>query len=353
MKQISMMSLPLILFSLFLFTSCQPSGGSRIDLLSPQIQNIAIENNTQGGPIIAGRTRVSAQISIPGISQLHLREMMLAFRSTREEGNEFITVGEMHSNNGIYQRRLPALNFGPYELRITARLRRVNTDGSINPSPDTVITAHEHFRIQASDECFTFDTSAEGWARGPLHDAGTQAEIEGPGCQSSISNFDGRLVVNVGIQSCYPDEVPDNDFWYFDLISPELSANKLWQNSLGAVTRINANVPLQIQPLLTYQNQGGQETTLYIQEDDGSALFHQIGDSFFSFHDLFSEFDVPDNVIVTKFRVRVFGRPGDTSGPGAFTSVTTVCPLVRNRPLILRRVFPVLPVPPFSEKFLN
>ena len=320
--------------------------------LSPEIENIEITNNVQGGTIILGGTKVSASVRIPGITQLHLRELNLSYRSTRKENQPFISLGKMIANNGKYHHKLPLLNYGPYEVKLTAKLRPFSiTPGG--PAPDTIITSFQEFNINASRECFVFSTSDEGWTKSVVSAATSTNSIEPGSCLSNISNAQGQLVVNMGNTSCFPSTIPggnNENFWKFDFKSPDLTDIKSWNKIKGTVIKIGANAPIQIQPIITYKKENGDIVSQIITDSDNNdaIVFHEIGDTSFSYHDIFSDFVIPAKATILNFRVRVFGRPIDTLYPEAFVSLDTVCPLVSNRPFIRKLIKP-LPIPPFKK----
>jgi len=319
--------------------------------LSPEIENIEITGNTQGGNAIIGGAWVYATVRVPGASMLRLKEITLAYR--KANATSFTTIGKMMVRNGRYGRKLPILNYGAYEVKLTAKFVSASLRDVRRKTMKTIM-AFEEFNINASKECFTFDSSDEDWAKTTTVNASTNVSVELGDCPSAISNAQGKLVVNLGNASCFPHTIPGgtrSDFWKFDFDSANLTDIKSWKNIKGTAIRIASNVPVQIQPIITYTKADGSITSQVVVSDDNSPLFHEVGvgDAFFNYQDIFSDFTIPDGATVTNFKVRVFGRPVDTLLPEAFLSLDTVCPTVKNRPFYNRKPIERLPKPPFSK----
>ena len=115
---------------------------------------ISVGDTIQGVP-----PEVSVTMVLPGASNKHVRSMSAEFRSTLEPDRPFaLTNGEFTGANLTWTGFLPALNVGPYQVRVTVVLRSgPNPDGSLEPLLDQIITSNiVAFNVTAdSAECFT------------------------------------------------------------------------------------------------------------------------------------------------------------------------------------------------------
>lgn len=316
--------------------------------LQPEIENIQIKNNTQGGNVYLGGTHVSARVRIPGVSGLRLSELLLSYRSLRTENAAFTTLGKMRITKGRYVGKLPILNYGPYEVKLTAKLNKlvISNLGGRRPK-DTVITAFEAFNVEASKECFTFNSSDEDWTKSTVVNARTQESVEGGNCTSSIGVPAGKIISAIGASDCFPSTIDgaSSNYWRFDFISPDLTSIKSWKKIKGSAVNVGANVPVLIQPMVTYRKENGDVRSLVVVNSSGEPIFDDVGDAIFSYKDVFSNLNVPAKATILNFRVRVFGRPIDTAGHEAFVAVNTVCPIVSNRPKSTRVIIRPTPRP--------
>lgn len=115
-----------------LLAACDPQQPS----LNPRISDVSVGDTIQGVP-----PEVSVTIILPGASNKHVRSMSAEFRSTLEPDRPFVLAdGKFTRANLTWTGFLPALDVGPYEVRVTVRLRSgPNPDGSIEPPIDEII----------------------------------------------------------------------------------------------------------------------------------------------------------------------------------------------------------------------
>jgi len=313
-------------------------------LLQPSIQSIEITDTVQGGGqslfpsgFFNTGASVSANVVNPGASSLHIRDVTLSFRNERDNvfPQDYYTVGEMHSTDGRYVAKLPGLNYGPYDAKVTARFRSIDTTGNTPVlAPDTIITKTQPFFISESDECFTFNSDVEGWTFRGFFDGGTDNLIHLPACNAAeVIDVSGALFVAI-TPNCIPVDLdPPSGSWSFDFVSPEQLEERQWQRIREVMVQITANIPIQVQPIITYRDTEGQEHIIAETDSNGLWVFYPVHSTSFSYQDIFSPLVVPSGASDVQFRVRVFGVPLDTvSGFESFVKLNTVCPILPNRP---------------------
>jgi hypothetical protein len=123
--------------------------------LNPRISSITVD------PVVQGEEpAVAVSVVLPDISNKRVYRITAEFRSTLEPDRPYITAeGELHSaGNNVWTGFLPALNLGPYEVRVNVTLRaKPAADGDISPPVDEVITGTRQFQVNADTaECFNF-----------------------------------------------------------------------------------------------------------------------------------------------------------------------------------------------------
>jgi len=306
--------LPVLIISLAaMLAACDPQPPS----LNPRISDVSAGNTIQGVP-----PEVSVTMVLPGASNKHVRNVSAEFRSTLEPDRPFVLAdGEFTRTNLTWTGLLPALNVGPYEVRVTVNLRAgPNPDGSVAPPIDEFITSNiVALNVTAdSEECFSFASSADdtqGWTHGGFVLVENNQPVNA--CPAELFWLNGMLWAGFG-----PNCLPAPQF-RFDMVSPDLSARPGWSLSQGVVFRAGWNVPkMDMQPILVRAD--GLNALIPV-DDSGEPVFFPMTVPTGNLQ----QHRVPINFTegtVEGFRVRYFGAPLST-GNEAFARLGSVCPI--------------------------
>ena len=302
-------------------------------VFNPRLENIQVVDAIQGIP-----ATVKADVVIPGVSDLKIRNISFTLRSTLVADTTFAewdnNEGNMNSTTGgKYQGTTPPLDIGPYELQIKAVFRPFNPDAT-QPGPDTTIQETRPFIVGASSlaedgECFTFEDESAGtagWTFNGYFNGSTSEKINVPGCPESpmvwFTTGGGTLTVPLG--ACIPPEASQG-FWRFNFESPNVAEEPAWQNITGVMMRMASNRPVQIWPLISVDDE-----EFPFREPLGDTgepdIHYPIEGGTLMFRNIYSYINVNGDDTVTGLVVRVFGEP-----TGAFeeasVNLSVVCPL--------------------------
>lgn len=285
--------------------------------LDPRISDVSVGDTIQGVP-----PEVSVTMVLPGASNKYVRNVSAEFRSTLEPDRPFILAeGEFTGTNNTWTGNLPALNVGPYDVRVTVNLRTgPNPDGSIEPPIDELITSDVvAFSVTAdAEECFNFASVADdtqGWTHGGF----ILVEGDQPvsACTDELFWFNSMLHAGFG-----PNCLPEPQF-RFDMISPDVSARPGWSLSQGAVFTAGWNVPeMLMQPIL---DRADGLNSIRPEDENGQPVFFPMS----VLTGNLQQFRVPISFAegtVAAYRLRFFGAPMSTGNEG-FARVSSVCPI--------------------------
>lgn len=305
---------PVLFISLAtLLAACDPQPPS----LDPRISDVNVGDTIQGVP-----PEVSVTMVLPGASNKRVRGMSAEFRSTLEPDRPFVQAdGEFTGSNLTWTGTLPALNVGPYAVRVTVNLRPgPNLDGSVEPPVDEFITSNiVAFNVTAdSEECFNFASSADdiqGWTHGGF--ILVQGDQPVSACPDELFWLNSMVWAGFG-----PNCLPEPQF-RFDMVSPDLSARPGWSLSQGSVFRADWNVPeMVMQPILVRADD--LEALVPVDENDQRVFFPKSVPT-----GILQQYRVPISFTegtVERYRLRFFGAPLST-GNEAFTRISSVCPI--------------------------
>lgn len=287
--------------------------------LDPRINSITVDPVVQGDAPV-----VNVSVTIPGISNKRVRRVTAEFRSTLEPDRPFVAApGEFsEGTNNVWTGSLPALNLGPYEVKVNVNLRTggPNSDGSITPPIDEFIDGVQAFSVGAdSEECFRFDVpdNLQGWTHGGFKLVSDSSDVTA--CSQNLFIFGGGLHAPV-TPNCLPSEQ-----FRFDLVSPDLSARPGWSQTQGVVISAGWNLAeLQMQPLLMVA--GGTPPAVFSVDEGGSPLFYPLSVQTGS-NELFRVAMGFDAGSFDGHRIRFYGAPMTVGGIDGFVRVIFTCPI--------------------------
>lgn len=237
-------------------------------LTDPRIQEITVDNIIQ-----AEQPDVAVRVVIPGIANKRVRRVSAEFRSTLSPDRPYVTSGTdfTEASGNRWQGKLPALNVGPYEVRVLVTLESggANSDGSITPAISENISGVKAFNVGPdTNECFNFASELAGnqnWSHAGVRSSPTTPVIDA--CPAQAFWFNQRLVTTFA-SYCMPE-----DGYLIDLLSPVVIDRPGWAATQGVVTSAFWNVTtMQMQPILGLT--GTQATAIVAVTDDGTPIFH-------------------------------------------------------------------------------
>ena len=306
---------------LFLLCGCPGTTTDNVNppLLDPGIDFISVD------PVVQGDSpNVNVGVNIASVSNKYIRGATAEFRSTLESGRPWIAApGEFtaSASPNVWSGQLPALNLGPYEVRVTVNLRQggANPDGSITPAIDEFISGVHAFSVGVdNEECFNFSASdnVQGWTHGgfKLMD-GTDVSA----CSETLYIDNGALQSAISALCLPPQQ------FRFDLISPDLSSRPGWAQTEGTVISASSNLA-QLQMQAIFQRLADNLPGLYVVDSNGNAVFHFVS----SANATQKSFRIklsPYTGSIDQLRIRYVGPPQSVAANAGFIQTFSACPI--------------------------
>ncbi|MEM7082995.1 MAG: hypothetical protein AAF465_09695 [Pseudomonadota bacterium] len=284
-----------------------------------RIKSILVEPVVQGDEPI-----VNLNLVLPPLGNKRVQTITAEFRSAREFGRPWIQAdGEFQGSGNNWTGTLPALNLGPYEVRLIILLRNSPSDPLVvEPVVNELILSNPvAFDVGIdTQECFDFrddGNALQGWGHGGYrtHDGQTTTGT----CPESLFRSASGISAIVS-SSCLPDESVR-----FDMVTPNIEQRPGWSNSQGVVLFAGSNMTgWLMQPIL---QRGNDQTSLFPQTPDGSGpMFYPLSLPGGSVANRFN-MDI-DSGPINRLRVRFFSPPfNDGSVAEGFHFVRAACPL--------------------------
>jgi hypothetical protein len=286
--------------------------------LDPSIGTIAVAETVQGVEPV-----VTVQVVVPEPSGARIERVSLRFRSTDEPDRPFVDADEEASSvpgGSGYRGTLPALNYGDYEVEVTATLGTFDPADAPSSAPNTILTKTHPFSVGADAvECFSVDSGFDDWTFDGFYegDVGPVA----PNCAASpLVTAQGTAAVVFG--PCLPAN-PAVTEWRFDVVSPTLTDRPGWSETDRVLVRAMANAQVRMTPLLL----AGSPPTEVASPD---VTTFGAGNATSTYLDFAVSVPVPDGAPVSGARLRFAVESPGATQDGAVT-ITTVCP-TPNRP---------------------
>ena len=304
-----------VVFAVVLFAiACDPIKPS----LDPHINSIEVDPVVQGD-----EPTVRVSMKLPSVANKRVRRMTAEFRSTRDANRPYVAVAEEFSNDGNnnWSGNLPALNLGPYEVKVTILLRTgPGPNGEISPPIDEIITGTQSFSVGVdTEECFNFnaiENDTQGWSHGGYVQVQGNTLVDA--CPANVHSFGGALQIALN-SSCVPEGQ-----YRFDFVSPDVAGRPGWAQTQGLALSAGWNIPeMKVQPILL-RNAAGLNALAPVNEDGDFIFSPMLGLSGGSTELRFPM--VVEGGPVDGIKVRFFGAPEVTFAEG-FAKLNYVCPI--------------------------
>lgn len=296
----------------------------RNTILDPRINNLEVAVTKQGIPPV-----VDVSFVIPSISNKRIRGVRAVFRSTLEPDRPFVAAEGFFDDlgNQQWQGTLPALNLGPYEVKIIATLRSggAGRDGEIDPPIDSFLEGATTFNVIADNhECFNFKSESDGlqgWTnRGYRLVSDDQSDPPVEGCPDTLIWFNDALY-HPQAPNCEPAEQ-----FFVDLVSPPVVGRPGWAQSQGVATTVYWNIPGMTMQSIFYFT----DVSIFAPiDEEGERIFHpQAGSaqSPVTYRGRHGKPQSEKNSDLGQLRLRFFGNPFTSAAEGLI-KVKSVCPI--------------------------
>ncbi|WP_305047032.1 hypothetical protein [Geoalkalibacter sp.] len=146
-----------------------------------------------------------------------------------------------------YSGELAGYDYGAYDLRLSVDYREYTVKTQ---------TADTRFFIEAPASCFSFDDGLQGFSLGPVRHSDGREYTHSVPFRRQLLNWPidaarhGSVSFDITL-SHFPSPPAEPRFWFIDFISPDLSADPLWQQSRGLTLRLSTGAgSVYAQPLI-------------------------------------------------------------------------------------------------------
>lgn len=271
-------------------------------LFEPAISSITVQN-----ALHREQATVDVVLSNPGGANLRVKDVTMAFRPAGDASGAFLPGEEiaLEASGTAYSGQLPPLSIGNYDLRVTAVFGpRPDVDDPAPMGPDTIKMATQGFSVAPGGAaCFTFATPEEvgQWTHGGFIDNSSGEQT----CEGGVVfTAAGGGSASVPVSSACVDPEGE-DFYRFDLVSPDISTSADWQpaNMSGVFVSAAAVPASRIQAIVGTD----ADRTFATVDDAGEFAFAEIdaGAAFQQVELAFGE--LPADEVARQVRIRVFG----------------------------------------------